>query len=263
MIINCSYCNKDISIKGFSTHLRTRHDIFFKEYVIKNREQFPKYIDCPICGKICTGTSCSRKCRAKLQTRWQSGRPGWSKGLTKYTHSGLRSMAEKASLRKGIDIWARMSEETRTLAKKKLSEKALINNKGTKNPMYGKKHTPEAIRKIFKHRRISSLEHKLIEFLDNENIKYYFQFFIGDKDLYSYDFKIKGQNIIIELDGDYWHGGPGCKKYHDDVLETKTRDRIKQEYAIQNGYKILRFWESDLKKNKEKIFEQILEEIKK
>lgn len=263
MIITCTYCKYDIGGKGLPSHLKSKHNVDFMQYVVENREQFPLYIDCPICDKICTGTSCSRKCRAKLQTLWQTGRTGWSKGLTKDTHSGLKSMAQKASLRKGNNIWAAMSEETRILAKKKISEKALINNKGVGNPMYGKTHTPEAIRKIFKHRRISSLEHKLIEFLDSKNIKYYFQFFIGNKDLYSYDFKIKGKNILIELDGDYWHGGPGCKKYHDGVLETKTRDKIKQDFAIKNGYKILRFWESDINKNTEQIFEQILEEIKK
>lgn len=155
MIITCTYCKYDIGGKGLPSHLKSKHNVDFMQYVVENREQFPLYIDCPICDKICTGTSCSRKCRAKLQTLWQTGRTGWSKGLTKDTHSGLKSMAQKASLRKGNNIWAAMSEET------------------------------------------------------------------------------------------------------------KTRDKIKQDFAIKNGYKILRFWESDINKNTEQIFEQILEEIKK
>jgi len=263
MNITCNHCDRSINTKGLSAHLTKLHDISFDEYVKKNRIQFPQIIDCPICNTMTYGSTCSVKCRSIMQSIKQIGRQGWSKGLTKDTHSGLKRMAEKASLRKGVNIWDRMSAETKIVAKQKMSIKAKINNAGNNNPMFGKTHSPESIQKIFKYRKISSLEQKLIDFFDKNGIQYHFQFFIGDTDKYAYDFKIKNKNIIIELDGDYWHGGPGCKKYHDDVENTKTRDTLKQEYAIQKGFKILRFWESDIKKNQLKIFNSILTEIEK
>lgn len=263
MIIPCIYCNIDINSKGLSNHLLKLHNISFNDYVINNLELFPNRHICQVCGiNITSGKSCSRACAAKRQTIRQTGRIGWSKGLTKNDHPGLLSMSIKASNRKGINIWDRMSESTKSVAKQKMSDKAKINNKGENNPMYGKTHTADSIQKIFKYRKATKLEQRLINFLNKHKIDHYFQFFIGKESKYSYDFKIKNKNIIIELDGDYWHGGPSCKKHHFDVKNTQIRDKIKEEYAISSGYKLLRFWESEVINTEQLVFSKILNEIR-
>jgi very-short-patch-repair endonuclease len=62
---------------------------------------------------------------------------------------------------------------------------------------------------------------------------------------HEYDFFIPSQNIIIEFDGDYWHGN---KKLYDLTARMKQQYHIDEswnEKAIQAGYKIIRVWSSE------------------
>jgi very-short-patch-repair endonuclease len=73
-----------------------------------------------------------------------------------------------------------------------------------------------------------------------------------------YDFLIKNTNILIEVDGDYWHGND--KKFHplsEFQEEIKRKDRIKEDFAKRNGYEVIRFWGSDIKKNINDIKDKI------
>jgi len=56
---------------------------------------------------------------------------------------------------------------------------------------------------------------------------------------YRVDILLTDYNIIIECDGRYWYTLPGKQKYN------KQRD-IKIE---QEGYKVLRFWDDEIKKH--------------
>jgi len=65
-----------------------------------------------------------------------------------------------------------------------------------------------------------------------------------------YDFLIKNTNILIEVDGDYWHGNN--EKFHplsEFQQEIRRKDKIKEEFARRKGYEVIRFWETDIKKN--------------
>ncbi len=64
------------------------------------------------------------------------------------------------------------------------------------------------------------------------------------------------KNALIEVDGDYWHCHPD--KYSSDYFHKKIkmtaqeiweRDKKKTELCISLGYKIIRFWESDIYKD--------------
>jgi very-short-patch-repair endonuclease len=121
---------------------------------------------------------------------------------------------------------------------------------GKNNPMYGKKHTPEAIRKMFEYRRPNSLETIVMNELNKLGVKYKYQFFITENGVCrSYDFKIKHAPIIIEADGDYWHGNPNTPHHHKFVEETRINDALKEKMANSRGYKVIRFWESDIKRD--------------
>jgi len=63
--------------------------------------------------------------------------------------------------------------------------------------------------------------------------------------------------LIIQFDGDYWHGNPS---YYDKLnalqIKNQLRDKSMDNYLIKCGFKIMRFWEHDIKSN-DKIFECI------
>lgn len=71
-------------------------------------------------------------------------------------------------------------------------------------------------------------------------------------------FPIKGQpdikigNLLIFVDGDYWHGNPNKYKCKDIlcggiVVEDKwKRDKEITDYLLNKGYKVLRFWEDEI-----------------
>jgi len=221
MSIVCRICDQSInSSKGLTRHLLI-HDMTFDVYLHNNLDQFPNYCECPICSTITKGVTCSMKCSKK----WRSIK------------------------NKGVNIWERMDDLTKANAKKKLSKIGKRRFAGEGNPMFNKTHDAKTVQKIFKHRKQNNLEKMVAEYLDKNNVEYYFQFFINDTSRHSYDFKLKGRNVILEIDGDYWHGGPGCDKHSPFVEDCIKADSIKTELAETHGYELHRFWESDIKKD--------------
>ncbi len=97
---------------------------------------------------------------------------------------------------------------------------------------------------------------------------------VEDKDFYPqyyvreikalYDFKISGKNIMIEVDGDYWHCNP-TSNYNIPIYEAQIsnlkKDKIKDDWCLKNNIKLLRFWESDIKNNKDGVIKQLKEEL--
>lgn len=77
-------------------------------------------------------------------------------------------------------------------------------------------------------------------------------------------YKIKGKNILIEVDGDYWHCNPNSK-FSEPIYETQKgnliQDKIKEQWCIDNGYKLLRFWESDINTKPEEIIKTLKKEL--
>jgi very-short-patch-repair endonuclease len=138
------------------------------------------------------------------------------------------------------------------------------------HPFYGKKRpehsklmkSPEMLEKIFAKRSATDIEILMAEMLEQIGVEYHSQFFINHgKDTYSYDFKIKGAPILIEVDGDYWHGGPSTDNHVPFVNEVKEKDALKNKVAEENGYKVLRFWGSDIIEKPFWIVQQLLQQI--
>ncbi len=115
-------------------------------------------------------------------------------------------------------------------------------------------------RKELRSKKISKLEKKFEKLLISLNIPYEPQFELENK---HYDFKIKDKKILIEIDGDWWH----CNKEAGFVLESKIQeyamkyDKIKNEIASENGFKLLRFWEHDINNNIQQVVKTLLNEL--
>lgn len=108
----------------------------------------------------------------------------------------------------------------------------------------------------------SKLEEKFAkEFLDKLGVEYIYQFKAESIGRY-YDFCIPSANLIIEVDGDYWHS-KGL--LYEDMTPTQKRnkrvDKEKNHWALVNNFKLLRIWESDINKNPKEVMKKLQEEL--
>jgi very-short-patch-repair endonuclease len=149
-------------------------------------------------------------------------------------------------------------------------EKISAKMRGNNHPFYGKKRpehsrlmkTPEMLGKIFAKRSATDIEQKMMSILDQLNIEYYAQFFIAHEDsTYAYDFKLKNIPILVEVDGDYWHGGPSVDKHVPYLNEVQENDEYKNKVAAEHNYTLVRFWGSDINDRPFWVVQQLLEQI--
>jgi len=141
---------------------------------------------------------------------------------------------------------------------------------GENHPFHGKKRpehsklmkSPEMMEKIFAKRSMTDIEQIVTTMLEQINVEYHSQFFIThNEETFAYDFKLKGLPILIEVDGDYWHGGPSAKSPVPFVNEVQEKDKLKTEIAQQHGYTVLRFWGSEVKERPFWVIQQLLSHI--
>lgn len=102
------------------------------------------------------------------------------------------------------------------------------------------------------------------EFLKKLNINYQWQFEAKDIQR-SYDFYLPEHNLLIEVDGDYYHVNPEIyegKKLTPTQKHDMWVDKLKNEWALLHGIPLLRIWENDIRKNPEKVMKTIKERLR-
>lgn len=110
----------------------------------------------------------------------------------------------------------------------------------------------------------TSIEKEIAESMKKRGINFIAQYAIDEK--FVCDFAIPKYKIIIECDGDYWHANPKLYSREKFDLRQKTntqRDKFKDKYLSEKGWKVLRFFESDIKRSASKCIDKIEEAIKK
>lgn len=102
-----------------------------------------------------------------------------------------------------------------------------------------------------------STPEKIIEdVLRKHNITYHYSFFLGGR---QFDFCLPNNRILIECDGDYWHGNTFTQKNLTESQIMKQKDdRIKDSIAKKNNNTIVRFWEYDIHNHLNEIETSIL-----
>jgi len=105
--------------------------------------------------------------------------------------------------------------------------------------------------------KIEKIGHEILEELE---IQYKEQVLIANKFLV--DAFIPSVNIVIQWDGDYWHGY-NINKIDDRIKKRMILDKGQDAYMKKCGYVVLRFWEHELKNNKNKVYNNIKEIINK
>lgn len=134
---------------------------------------------------------------------------------------------------------------------------------GQKHPMFGKKHSAEALKKIGLH-----LNHTGKSFIEHEMSNILISLYDGEKNIgvngWSCDYVNHQKKLVVELFGDFWHHHP--QKYDADYVNPFTkrtsaqvweRDRRKISDISEHGYSIVVIWESEWKQDKAECLERI------
>lgn len=75
--------------------------------------------------------------------------------------------------------------------------------------------------------------------LQEKELKYQKQFRVGRK---TADFYLPQQNLLIEVDGCFWHG---CKE-HKPEAQNEDKFEEKYNYYKEKGFESIRIWEHEL-----------------
>lgn len=92
---------------------------------------------------------------------------------------------------------------------------------------------------------ITSIEHAMHEMLDELDVEYIIQFPIGEMHV---DIFIPSVQLVVECDGDYWHGRTGAKGH----------DYRRDQVIKRAGYQVIRIWESDIEEDAHTAFMKAL-----
>lgn len=111
----------------------------------------------------------------------------------------------------------------------------------------------------------TSIEIKICKFLEELKIDFMKQHFIDIKHSYLCDIFIPSMNLVIECDGDYFHGNidnPRFLVLNKIQLEQIEEDKIRTIEMKEKGYKVLRLWECKIRKMNLDEFREILDKQK-
>lgn len=131
---------------------------------------------------------------------------------------------------------------------------------GENNPFYGKHHSEETKEKL---RKSSSKFRSMIPVLPTKpertihneliklNVSYETEFLINDK--FCVDVYCKDYNLIIYIDGCYWHA---CEKHCPKAKKPRS-DAARIPYLTKCGYNVEIIWEHDINHNLEEVIKNI------
>lgn len=82
-------------------------------------------------------------------------------------------------------------------------------------------------------------------------------------DGFDYDFYIPSKNLLIEIDGDYWHGNPSVfTELNNMQKKNRGLDKLKNIHADKRNFTLIRFWENDIRNNRIQIIQKLIDILK-
>jgi G:T-mismatch repair DNA endonuclease (very short patch repair protein) len=291
MQYTCEICEKSYeSLWGLSNHRSKKHDIRPKEtyikYILNNNKptckcgcgEEPKFLginegfrdfirghSSKINNNWGHNPQAQKKSKETQKKMYDSGEIViWNKGLTKHDDPRL-DYGDKFRFNK-----ERSEKISKALKGRKMSEDVMKRLDQGMRKYWSKKENREKQ----SHKRVnhikkngfvptSKVEKYFGDILTECGFNFYEQFYVREiKALY--DFKINDRNILIEVDGDFWHCNPNTK-FSEPTIEHQRKnlikDKIKNEWCKNNNYMLLRFWESDINNRPEWVKSELLKHI--
>ena len=147
----------------------------------------------------------------------------------------------------------------------KKSKTSIIKNKSKKRTTPKAKTARGAVRHHH-HQKYgtSKLEEDFAKnFLDKLGVKYVYQFEAKDIGRF-YDFYLPSHNLIIEVDGGYYHSDPRVvdeNKLNPMQKHNRRVDEYKNKWALAHGIPIMRIWEKDIREAPDKVLKELKERL--
>lgn len=167
--------------------------------------------------------------------------------------------------RKNKKFWKTISDEER----KKISETLSLAQKDIydRNPekyIENKKKANRVSLESQKRFKMNKIEKVIDKELKSRKLGFKYSAILGFK---QFDFGNKEYKILLEIQGDYWHGNPdlfgdeeGKIKLNGIQKDKQLQDIEKEEFAKKHNFILYKIWEDEIKNGKYKI---IIDEIEK
>jgi very-short-patch-repair endonuclease len=291
MPYKCEICEKGFdSLWGLSSHNVNKHNIKPPETYIKyNLGGTPPSCKCG-CGERPTFLGIKKGFRdfirghaAKIHNNWGHNPKALKK--SRETQKKMYDSGELVVWNKGLtmeDERVRVNIE-RMLQNPERGVKISKALKGKKRPEHVLKILYETMKEYwskpenrekqsliqsnrisqFHYKNKTKLEENFESLLKRVGVKYVCQYTICG---YNFDYYLPDYDIVIEVDGDFWHCNPTHYPdgpIYESQINTLINDTKKNIICEKSKNLILlRFWETDIKNNPNKIIDTILEHLK-
>lgn len=100
-------------------------------------------------------------------------------------------------------------------------------------------------------------------FLDKLKVKYTWQFEAKDIGRF-FDYYLPDYNLIIEIDGGYYHSDPRLYEEKDlNKMQKRNKkvDEYKNKWALMHGIPVLRIWEKDIREDQKGVMKMLKERL--
>lgn len=234
-------------VKGYSKFIQSHHNrVPGKNNYHKNPETHQKAIN-------------------TQKKNWEEGKyKGWWEDKTPDTIKKIEGIKNK--LRNDKERGKKISKKLKGKPKSEESKiknsisqkKRYINNPKLKEEL-SKKRTKWLKTKLSNKK--TKIEIKFESILNLLGVKYEYQYEFKKR---LFDFKLVDKDILIEVDGDFYHCNPNTK--HSEVIYetqklTKKNDEYKNTLCQNHGMRLLRYWEKDINERPEWVISELKKEL--
>lgn len=196
---------------------------------------------------------------------WKEGKyKGWWENNDEETRKKIEGIKEK--LRNNKERGKKISNSLTGIPK---TEESKNNISSTQKLRY--RNDPSIVKKLREKRiqwlkrngkkKKTKLEKKFESILKLIGVKSEFQYEFEKK---FFDFYIPQKNILIEVDGDFYHCNPNSEhnfpKYQTQIL-TVNNDEVKNEICKNKNIELLRYWEKDINERPEWVISELKKKL--
>ena len=273
--IECSECSKQSHIQWRTALLSKpyscqscvkageRNGFFGKSHTEETKKAHSDFM----CGRYTGednafyGKTHTKEAREKIRSAqtWQKGSSNPFYGKTHSSDTIEKIIEGNKAYRESL------TEEQRAKTSKKLSRTQKDFQKS--NPKYYreiKQRGAYASAKSHKKYKMNKLEEKVYQVLqDHFTDMFKYTVILGHL---QFDFGCKSKRILIEVQGDYWHGNPaiygeGKRPLNNIQINKQAKDKVKQSWCDDHDFTLLTFWESDINADPNIILRGVLDVI--